>query len=74
VKNLNLPISAATTAGRRKESHCNAPPQLASPPRPAGGGRASQLEQVTALFPETVDLHTNDASGHQRRRKKGKKP
>jgi hypothetical protein len=26
VKNLNLPISAATTAGRRKESHCNAPP------------------------------------------------
>jgi hypothetical protein len=72
VKNLNLPISAATTAGQRKESHCNAPPQLPSLPRPVGGGRASHLEQVMALFPEIADLHSNNASGHQR--PKGKKP
>jgi hypothetical protein len=66
VKNLNLPISAAITASQRKESHYNAPPQLPSPPRAAGGGRASQLEQATTLFLETADLHSNDASGHQR--------
>jgi hypothetical protein len=74
VKNLNLPISAATTAGQRKEGHCNAPPQLPSPPLPAGGGRASQLEQVTTLISETADLHSNDASDHRRRRRRGRNP